>query len=263
MFLGGYGSTLPLNNTWESDACDSNMVTQTQLNNTWGCDSNMVTVTQTIATHANVPSIFSLEPNSQLNAPLYDNAPSLATHNDAPPHFLISSESPAQLSTPATPFTVTNCDAQQAALSVSAAGAAPSSESNTLAAPRGFAHTTPTPVSNAPAPPLTNTSQVLAQSANENRRSGRPLVPSKRVDQMNMIGSEKASSISSIGKSENVPPGQRPDWVDIVKKHLQECDLGHEWTTCVEGWLVLEEQLGFGTLPGSKVSSFSRRHFTG
>jgi hypothetical protein len=106
---------------------------------------------------------------------------------------------------------------------------------------------------------LPSSDQALPELAAENRRSGRPLVPSKRTDQMNMIGSKKVSLISSSNKSENVPPGQRPEWVDIVKQRFLECDLGHEWASCIEGWLVVEEKLGFETISGCKVRSLTWR----
>ena len=88
----------------------------------------------------------------------------------------------------------------------------------------------------------------------ETRRSSRPVVPSKRVEQMNQIGSKNATtaSVSSLEK-ENIPFGIPPAWAVAAKNHFLIRDLGSEWVTCVGEWFELEALLGYGSQPGTKV----------
>jgi len=94
----------------------------------------------------------------------------------------------------------------------------------------------------------------LGQSSAENRCSARPVVPSKRIDQMNEIGGKStgSSNPSNIEK-ENITSGEQPEWAALAKMHLLVSNLGTEWTACIESWLQVEEQLGYGMIVGSKV----------
>lgn len=214
-------------------------------------------------------------------------------YNDAPALFLPTSS--VSLPVPASPYTTTNYNAPSSHLSGNHVQISdpfvpsmPSTYSNFNAQPPPASVSTVTPdvlastarvvlpvdtskpetdipvslnsMSIPPSASLTLVSKApaLAPSTFENRRSGRPLVPSKRIEQLNMIGAKTAPSTST--RSENVVPGQCPEWVILAKKHFLEHDLGVEWISCVEGWLVVEEQLGFGTIPGFKVSSLIKRH---
>jgi hypothetical protein len=100
-----------------------------------------------------------------------------------------------------------------------------------------------------------NTLNVPGSEA-ETRRSARPIVPSKRCDQMNQIGSKNTTVIfASIGK-ENIPCNSRPNWAIAAQDHLLGMELGAEWTACVHHWVELEEILGYGTIAGSRVRPF-------
>jgi hypothetical protein len=91
----------------------------------------------------------------------------------------------------------------------------------------------------------------------ETWRSSRAIVPSKRSEQMNQIGSKNAP-VPSVEK-ENVPPSLVPNWAIAAKKYLLGTDLGAEWAGCVQGWLELEETLGYGSVSGSKVCTYMFR----
>jgi hypothetical protein len=199
------------------------------------CDAQLVASLHIPTNHAQSPAPF-VTPDSSVLLP----APTRTNCNDL--HIISSNESASH--------------AQIPSMDVSPAPGTPiRSESNATST---VSFVFPTPVSTSPAQESTSFDQPLTQLAPDNRRSGRPLVPSKRIDQMNMIGSKTLSSIPSADKSENVVPGQTPEWVSIAKKSLLDCDLGDEWRSCVEGWLVVEEQLDFGMMPGCKVSRSNR-----
>lgn len=91
----------------------------------------------------------------------------------------------------------------------------------------------------------------------ETRRSSRPVVPSKRVEQMNQIGSKNSTTVASVSslKKENIPFGVPPAWAVAAKNHFLIRDLGSEWVTCVGEWFELEALLGYGSQPGTKVRS--------
>lgn len=198
------------------------------------CDAQLVASSHIPTNHAQSPAAF-VTPASSVLLPV----PTRTNCNDL--HIISSNESTSH--------------AQIPSMDLSPAPGTPiRSEFNATSA---VSFVFPTPVATSPAQE-SSFDQPLTQLAPDNRRSGRPLVPSKRIDQMNMIGSKILSSIPSADKSENVVPGQTPEWVSIAKKSLLDCDLGHEWRSCVEGWLVVEEQLDFGTMPGCKVSRSNR-----
>jgi hypothetical protein len=73
---------------------------------------------------------------------------------------------------------------------------------------------------------------------------------------MNEIGGKSTGSsttnLSNIEK-ENMASGEQPEWAALAKMYLLVSNLGMEWTACVESWLQVEEQLGYGTIVGSKV----------
>ncbi|PPR05571.1 hypothetical protein CVT26_008740, partial [Gymnopilus dilepis] len=111
-----------------------------------------------------------------------------------------------------------------------------------LSLPSTLAGTTPVPLSTSP----------LGESSAENRRSSRAVIPSKRLEKMNEIGENTVSPSGSNQEKENLVPGQVPDWLSLAKGHLLDPKLGVEWTSCMESWLYVEEQLGYGTIPGCK-----------
>lgn len=49
-------------------------------------------------------------------------------------------------------------------------------------------------------------------------------------------------------------PTGPPVWITLAKGHLLSRDLGEDWRMCVDAWFALEEKLGFGDVPGTKVS---------
>jgi hypothetical protein len=72
---------------------------------------------------------------------------------------------------------------------------------------------------------------------------------------MNRIGSKNASVI--LAEKENIPPSSPPEWAIATKYYLLGTDLGAEWRGCVEGWIELEEILGYEAFSRSKARTFS------
>jgi hypothetical protein len=99
-------------------------------------------------------------------------------------------------------------------------------------------------------PPIPSTTPG---SETETRRSARAAVPSKRSDQMNQIGSRNAPLSSALAGKENIAPNLPPDWAISAKNHLLGSELGAEWRACVQGWIDLENLLGYGAVAGARV----------
>jgi hypothetical protein len=79
------------------------------------------------------------------------------------------------------------------------------------------------------------------------RRSSRPVIPSTRAEKMNEIGSkDTANKENQVSRDTNVLPSGPPEWMRTAHAHLLSCDLGNDWSTCVETWFRLEEKLEFG-----------------
>ena len=94
-----------------------------------------------------------------------------------------------------------------------------------------------------------------ADTALNSRRSGRNPAPSKRHDQMNEINGKaknKTYTASARIEKENAPT-TTPEWAITAHDHLLKSDLGKDWTTCVQAWFELEQELGFGSQAGAKV----------
>lgn len=90
----------------------------------------------------------------------------------------------------------------------------------------------------------------------DKRRSGRSVIPSKRIVAMNEIGTNVLKGLpqnESAAEKENVDPKGHPEWVTLAVDHLLMRDLGSEWQDCVNAWLELELRLGYGAVTGSKV----------
>ena len=97
--------------------------------------------------------------------------------------------------------------------------------------------------------------EALAPPADK-RRSGRALVPSKRLEAMHKIGSNVPKGLpptEHLPEKENSDPQAPPEWTRLAKEHLLTRDLGSEWQECVNSWLELEVRLGYGTMTGTKV----------
>jgi len=88
------------------------------------------------------------------------------------------------------------------------------------------------------------------QPTEEVRRSGCPVVPSKRSE---VVPITSKTTPTSQNEKENVPPGTPPDWAVQAKNHLLVRDMGEEWKKCVGVWSELEGKLGYGCLTGTKV----------
>jgi len=103
--------------------------------------------------------------------------------------------------------------------------------------------------------PSQSVTEALALPADK-RRSGRPLVPSKRLEAMHEIGSNVPKGLPPTEQppeKENFDPQAPPEWTRLAKEHLVTRDLGSEWQECVNSWLELEARLGYGTMTGTKV----------
>ncbi len=60
------------------------------------------------------------------------------------------------------------------------------------------------------------------------------------------------SSSAFIGK-ENVTPDMPPAWAISAKNHLLGAELGAEWRVCIQGWIDLENMLGYGVVARARV----------
>lgn len=94
-------------------------------------------------------------------------------------------------------------------------------------------------------------SSVPLIQASDGRRSGRNPVPSKRHEQMNEIDGKaqiKSTASAAAGhiEKENIP-STTPEWTIAAYDHLLKSDLGKDWTTCVQAWFELEQELGYGS----------------
>jgi len=101
--------------------------------------------------------------------------------------------------------------------------------------------------------PLQGATEALP---NDKRRSGRALVPSKRLEAMHEIGSNVPKGLPPTEQppeKENFNPQTPPEWTTLAREHLLTRDLGSEWKECVNAWLELEARLGYGTIAGTKV----------
>ena len=81
------------------------------------------------------------------------------------------------------------------------------------------------------------------------RRSSRGSVPSKRQEQLQLIGSNVTQASRAIEKPENTDNA----WFTDALEALQTYELGEEWTQVVKKWEALERILGQGT--NTKVCS--------
>jgi hypothetical protein len=80
---------------------------------------------------------------------------------------------------------------------------------------------------------------------------------------MNQIGSKNIPVVSV--EKENFPPttpSSPPDWAIAAKNDLLGTDLGAEWRECVQGWIELEEALGYGSITRSRVRTYYTIHFS-
>ena len=79
------------------------------------------------------------------------------------------------------------------------------------------------------------------------RHSGRMLVPSSRADKMNEIGSKDTTNKENVvGLVVDELTDGPPQWMQSALVHLTSCDLGLNWRTCVDVWVLLEEKLEYG-----------------
>jgi len=90
--------------------------------------------------------------------------------------------------------------------------------------------------------------KVDNQLSDEVRRSGRPVIPSKRCEVTPITSATPKSN-----EKENIPPNTPPEWAVQAKNHLLIRDLSDEWNQCVEVWIDLEGKLGYGCQTGAKV----------
>lgn len=113
----------------------------------------------------------------------------------------------------------------------------------------------PCPPASPPRPPA-SPQAPLTNLALPSTRSGRSVVPSKRIEQNASIGDSavRIAAVSVIRKPiESSDPSTPPSWVSEAKHHLELSDLGPAWKCCVDAWFALESQLKFGTIAKSKV----------
>jgi hypothetical protein len=114
------------------------------------------------------------------------------------------------------------------------------------------------PVVNAPAPEQPPSSVIPGEKSTESsvvlgvlHRSGRMLVPSSRADKMNEIGSKDTTNKENVvGLVVDGLTDGPPQWMQSALVHLTSRDLGLNWRTCVDAWVLLEGCSGKG-----KVSS--------
>lgn len=88
----------------------------------------------------------------------------------------------------------------------------------------------------------------------DKRRSGRPVVPSKRLEAMQEIGSNVSKGLpltEQLSDKENLDL-QEPEWTRLAREYLLTRDLGSDWQECVNAWLELEARLGYGNTTRTK-----------
>ncbi|KAG6824930.1 hypothetical protein H0H92_005375 [Tricholoma furcatifolium] len=100
----------------------------------------------------------------------------------------------------------------------------------------------------APASAQALTDKTLLHASAQNvpcSRSGRQLIDntSKRVDELNKIGSNKCLNTDPSVNKENIAPNSSlptSTWASSAKGHLLSADLGARWTECVSLWTTFE-----------------------
>ncbi|KAF8867802.1 hypothetical protein BD779DRAFT_1685291 [Infundibulicybe gibba] len=81
-------------------------------------------------------------------------------------------------------------------------------------------------------------------------RSGRPLMPSTRMEKLNEIGTDVGKE-SRLPRPKDSAPTEPPEWMDEAKKYLSGLSLGEDWVSCIEAWVKLETALEYGAKQGS------------
>jgi len=77
---------------------------------------------------------------------------------------------------------------------------------------------------------------------------------------MQEIGSNFSKGLpptEQLSEKENFDPQEPPEWTRLAKEYLLTRDLGSEWLECVNAWLELEAQLGYGNTTGTKVCRYN------
>ena len=127
--------------------------------------------------------------------------------------------------------------------------------------PSGASHTKSISPSASALPTLSPTvqmslSQSITQALPVEHCSGRAAVPLKHLKAMQEIGSNISKGLpptQQLSEKENFNLQEPPKWVRLAREYLLTCDLGSEWLECINTWLQLEAQLGYGTITGMKV----------
>ena len=102
-------------------------------------------------------------------------------------------------------------------------------------------------------PETSTTSLSVPLNQADGHWSGRNPVPSKHHEQINKIDGKGGNKTTAHIEKENTPPNTTPKWTITSHNHLLKSDLGKDWMACVQAWLELEQELGYGTQPGAKV----------